>query len=184
MNRAFSARGFFTVPDGTDVSPFLNATDVMQDDVPWGALGEMGIAAGRIPAGIHSWIHVHPVVVQVTYVVSGQLNIRMKEFETADPYDLALAAGQAVVTRPGTLFQLRNDADAPAEVLYIVSPPYVFEMTDGKVVYDDAVLVAPDWDDERVGRFDAAAFEGLVAKARVDRVEATRRIAACRGVSL
>jgi mannose-6-phosphate isomerase-like protein (cupin superfamily) len=184
MNRAFSARGFFTVPDGTDVSPFLNAFDMMQDDVPWGALGELGIAAGRIPPGVHSWIHLHPVVVQVTYVVSGTLSIRMRDLDSATPYDLALAAGQAVVTRPGTLFQLRNDSDAPAEVLYIVSPPYVFEMTDGKVVYDDAVLVAPEWGDERVGQFDAAAFRQLTAAASVARVEATRRIAAAKGVTI
>ncbi len=36
MNRVFEARGYFTVPDGTEVSPFLNASDVMQKDVPWG----------------------------------------------------------------------------------------------------------------------------------------------------
>ena len=45
MNRVFSARGFFTVPDGTDVSPFLNATDVMQDDVP-GRAGRDGHCRG------------------------------------------------------------------------------------------------------------------------------------------
>jgi hypothetical protein len=47
MNRVFLPRDFFTVPDGTDVSAFLNATDLTQD-VPWGALGEMSIAAGCV----------------------------------------------------------------------------------------------------------------------------------------
>ena len=122
MNRAFSARGFFTVPDGTDVSPFLNATDVMQDDVPWARWARWALPrAAFLPDPLMD--SRPPVVVQVTYVVSGQLNIRMKEFETADPHDLRAIAGQRSSLRPGTLFQLRNDADAPAEVLYIVSPP-------------------------------------------------------------
>lgn len=66
MDQIFSPRGFFTVPDGTDVSPYLNASDVMQDDVPWGLLGEMSIAAGRIRPGVHSGVVIHPAVTQVT----------------------------------------------------------------------------------------------------------------------
>lgn len=54
MKRTFERRGFFTVPDGTDVSPFLNATDSQQSDVPWGALGDMSVAAGRINPGVAS----------------------------------------------------------------------------------------------------------------------------------
>src|SRR5580765_5693383 len=127
MNRIFSARGFSTARDGTEVSPFLNATDVTQDDVPWSALGEMSIAAGRIGAKVHSWVHVIPAVTQVTYVCSGRLTVRMKDLASPEPYDLELRPGHAVVTQPGTLFQLRNDADAAANVLYIVSPSYVFE---------------------------------------------------------
>ena len=48
MNRIFKPRGFFTVPDGTQVSPFLNATDTTQTDVPWGSLGNMSVVVGRI----------------------------------------------------------------------------------------------------------------------------------------
>jgi mannose-6-phosphate isomerase-like protein (cupin superfamily) len=184
LNRVFAARGFFTVGDGTDVSPFLSAVDATQEDLPWGALGEMGIAAGRIRPGLHSRIHVHPVVVQVTYLVSGRLNIRMKDLEAAVPYDLSLAAGQAVVTRPGTLLQLRNDSDGPAEVLYIVSPPYVFEQDADRVAYDDAVLIAETWDDERVPRFDAREFERLVAATHPARRAAMHRIALRKGGSL
>ncbi len=54
MNRVFQPRGYFTVPDGTEASPFLNATDVMQDDVPWDALGETSIVSGRISPKVHS----------------------------------------------------------------------------------------------------------------------------------
>ncbi|MGH8631900.1 MAG: hypothetical protein ACREU7_14210 [Burkholderiales bacterium] len=31
-------------------------------------------------------------------------------------------------------------------VLYIVSPPYVFLETDGKLVYDDAIVLGNDWE--------------------------------------
>lgn len=47
MNRIFEPGGYIVVPDGTEVSPFLNASDLNQQNVPWGALGEMSIAAGR-----------------------------------------------------------------------------------------------------------------------------------------
>jgi len=114
MNYVFEPRGYFDVPDGTEVSPFLSATDVNQTDVPWGLLGEMSIAAGRIGPGVQSWIHVHPVITQVTYLVSGDLTIRMKDPSTMNPYDLDLRPGQAVVTEPGTLFQLRNASNTAA----------------------------------------------------------------------
>src|SRR5882672_3609160 len=122
MNRMFEPRGYFTVPDGTEVSPFLNATDTNQSDVPWDALGDMSIAAGRIKPGVTSWIHCHPVLVQVTYVVSGQLTVHMKGPGDASPYRRDLQKGQAVVTSPDTWFQLQNSGTVPPEVLYIVSP--------------------------------------------------------------
>jgi mannose-6-phosphate isomerase-like protein (cupin superfamily) len=147
MNRTFQARAYFTVADGTEVSPFLNATDVMQRDVPWGTLGDMSIAAGRIGPGVTSWIHYHPVVTQVTYVVSGQLVIWMKDPGSARPYDLELQTGMASICERGTLFQLQNTSRQAVEVLYMVSPSYVFEMRDDKVVYDEAVLVAKTWDE-------------------------------------
>jgi mannose-6-phosphate isomerase-like protein (cupin superfamily) len=145
MNRIFEPRGYFTVPDGTEVSAFLNATDVTQNDVPWNALGDMSIASGRIAAGVVSWIHAHPVLTQVTYVVSGALTVHMKQPDEAQPYPLALHRGQAVLTPPGTLFQLDNQGEEIAEVLYVASPSYVFEMDGGEIVYDDAILVARSW---------------------------------------
>ena len=151
MKRVYQPRGWFTVPDGTEVSAFLNATDATQTDVPWGSLGEMSIAAGRIAPKSQSWVHVHPVVTQVTYVLTGQLRVRMKEASqiaadvAAD--ELLVERGQAVVTRPGTLFQLCNEGNEASEVLYIVSPSYVFEMVGDKVIYDDAVLVARRWEE-------------------------------------
>jgi hypothetical protein len=108
MNRLFRPAGYFTVPDGTDVSPFLNATDSEQTDVPWGALGDMSIAAGRIKPGTVSRIHMLPLASQVTYLVSGRLQIRMKDSGSSHPYQLDLRPGDAALNGPGTLFQLVN----------------------------------------------------------------------------
>ncbi|KRB36153.1 cupin domain-containing protein [Microbacterium sp. Root180] len=171
MNRVFEASGYFTVPDGTDVSAFLNATDATERDLPWDALGELSIASGRVPAGVHSWVHVHPVVTQVTYVLSGRLTIRMKD-EAAAFSDNTLGPGQAVLTRPGTLYQLRNDAEVDAHVLYIVTPSYVFHMDGDEILYDDAVLVARTWEEvlEHEYRMPQLAFD-------VDDVQARRAAA-------
>ena len=52
-------------------------------------------------------------------------------------------------------------------------------MTDGKVVYDDAVLVAPDWTTRGWAASTPQRSRGW-SQARVGRLEATRRIAAGR----
>jgi uncharacterized cupin superfamily protein len=156
MNRVFAARRYITVPDGTEVSAFLNATDLTQD-VPWGALGDMSIAAGRIAPGRRSWVHMHPIVTVVTYVVRGQLSIRLKPMEEKHYCELSLSTQQAAVAEPATLVQLLNHGDVDAEVLYIASPSYVFETEGDHVVYDDAVLVAESWEEAAEGNYHRAA---------------------------
>jgi mannose-6-phosphate isomerase-like protein (cupin superfamily) len=182
MNRKFRPRGYFTVPDGTEVSPFLNATDTQQSDVPWNGLAEMSIAAGRVRPRLCSSIHVHPIITQVTLLLSGNLSVRMKGKSDAEPYDLQLRApGDAVVTRPGTLFQLRNDGDSVAEVMFIVSPPYVFEMEDGKVRYDDAVIVTQTWEELQAANYDVPALRYSDYDVSAARAEAFRRLASRKG---
>jgi hypothetical protein len=181
MDRVFAAQGYVTVPDGTDVCAFLNATDLTQD-VPWGALGDLSIAAGRIGAGRESWVHMHPVVTVVTYLIQGRLTIRMKEPEAEGYYELSLTSRQAAVAEPGTLVQLRNQEDVDAEVLYIASPSYVFEVEGDRVLYDDAVLVAESWEDVAVNYDRAAALlAGSDVKRR--RMESLRRLAREKGVT-
>lgn len=183
MNRIFRPRGHVTASDGTDVSAFLNATDSSQGEVPWGALGQMSIASGRIGPRVHASVHVHPVVTQVTYVVSGELSVRMKDASAAEPYDLALQRGEAVVVEPRTLFQLRNDSDAAAEVLYLVSPSYVFELERGAVRYDDAIVVAETWEALAAKQYDVPALQMTAYEAAARRAEALRRLARDRGPS-
>ena len=147
MNRVFSITTPFRVPDGTWVSPFLNAKD-SQSDLPFDLLDGFGIAAGMIDPNSRSKIHVMPFVTQVTFVRSGSLAVRMKGPDDAEPYSLRLAAAQAVLTEPGVFFQLINESSEPCEVLYIVSPAYVFEMSvEGAVLYDNAVVLDEGWED-------------------------------------
>lgn len=170
----YRAKEFFTVPDGTEVSPFLNATDVSQANVSWGALGDVSVGAGRIGPHRRSWIHMHPAVTQITYVTSGELLLIKKE-AMGEPEPIRLSVAEAAVSQPGDLIQLVNEADETAEVLYIVSPTYVFEPgEDSEPIYDDAVLVAERWEDVPMDlQADATGYE---ADAR--RAEALRRVAA------
>lgn len=178
MNQIFKPRGYITVPDGTDVSAFLNATDESQKDVPWGILQDMSIASGRIKPGIDSWIHMHPVVTQVTYLISGLLDVRMKDDREKKPYDLSLKEGEAVLVEPGTLFQLRNRSDRVASVLYLVSPTYVFEMVDKEVIYDDAYLVAKTWEELEEADYNVSALKVSKSEAIALRSESFSRIEA------
>ena len=146
MKRVFHPGNFFAVPDGTEVSAFLNATDSTIAEIPSGVLEGMSIAAGRIAARTRSKIHVHPTVTQVTYVLSGDLTVKMKDPGEAQRYVLEVATGSAVISEPGVLLQLCNETERSVEVLYIVTPSYVFETgEDGQVIHDDSIQVAEDW---------------------------------------
>jgi len=161
MKRLFECldSGFFKVPDGTLVNPFLNPKDIMSG-LPWDILDALGIAAGYIEPGIVAEIHVHPFISQVTVLLSGSLDIHMKDFGNGDaPFTLQLRlptptekpgfTTAAVLAPPGTFFQIDNSRGSePARVLYLTSPGYIFETgetTDAPPIYDDAVVVGSDW---------------------------------------
>ncbi len=144
MNRIFTIKGGFKVADGTTVYPFLNAKDCMSG-LPWDLLEGFSLSAGDIGPHSTSKIHVMPQVTQVTLVMRGELEIAMKDSQAAAPYRLRLAEQQAVITRPATFFQLINPTGTVCRVLYIVSPPYVFDMQDNQILYDDAIIFEEDW---------------------------------------
>ena len=161
MNKLFECgdAGFCKVSDGTLVNPFLNPTDAASG-LPWWMLDNISIAAGCIGAGIVSEIHVHPYITQITVLVSGSLDIHMKDPESTDGrYTLRLMrptstekAGfgiAATIASPGTFLQLDNSRGTEAaHVLYIASPSYVFEPGETAGApprYEDAVTVGSDW---------------------------------------
>jgi len=64
MHRVFSITTPFRVPDGTWVSPFLNAKD-SQSDLPFDLLDGFSIAAGVIDPNSCSKIHMMPFVTRL-----------------------------------------------------------------------------------------------------------------------
>jgi hypothetical protein len=144
MNRLFQIPTPHRVPDGTLVSPFLNARD-NTSGLPLDLLEGFSLAAGTIEPGSQSKIHVMPFVTQVTFVRRGALTVRMKAEGDEQPYVLMLNPDEAIVTEPGTFLQIANDSSQACEVLYIVSPAYVFELADGRVFYDDSVVLDETW---------------------------------------
>jgi len=161
MNRLFKCldTNFSKVPDGTLVNPFLNPKDTMSG-LPWDILDGLSVTTGYIEAGIVSEIHVHPFISLITVLISGSLDIHMKDPGNMDlPYQVRLGlrprtgkpgfTTAATLASPGTFFQLDNShGSGPAQVLYLASPSYIFEpgeTTDAPPVYDDAVTVGSDW---------------------------------------
>jgi hypothetical protein len=144
VKRIFSIGKGGQVPDGTKVFPLLNCRDCTSS-LPADLLEDFSLAVGEIEPHRHSKIHVMPLVTQVTFVLRGELEAWMKDGDQPAPYSLRLGAEQAILTRPGTFLQLRNPMPAPCRVLYMVSPSYVFLMEEGRVIYDDSVVLEEDW---------------------------------------
>jgi hypothetical protein len=171
MNHIFQISSFFRVPDGTLVSPFLNSKD-SESKLPFGLVDQFSIAAGVIEPESQSRIHIMPFVTQVTFVRSGRLTIKMKGEGQKEPYCVRLGADEAVLTEPRCYFQLVNDTRQPCNVLYIVSPAYLFEMSDGKVLYDDSVVLDESWEE-----IDRSSYKpSKILPAIKERNEAEQRI--------
>jgi len=184
MRRIFETGKFFPVPDGTEVCPFLNPFDVNEKHLPIEILSGMSIAAGQIGPGVVSKIHIHPLVTQVTWVVDGLIQVTMKGVQDESPYSVEIHSGQAILTEPCTVFQLINpDSSHMASVLYIVSPAYVFDMEDDKVLYDDAIILDATWEDLASRNWHLATL-GNLEETRRNRDQAMRRITERRNISV
>ena len=133
------------MPDGTKVFPLLNCRD-STSGLPTNLLEDFSLAVGEIEPHRRSKIHVMLLVTQVTFVLQGELEAWVKDGDQPTPYSLRLGAEQAILTRPGTFLQLRNHTSVARRVLYMVSPSYVFLMVEGRVVYDESVVLEEDWE--------------------------------------
>lgn len=146
MNRVFRRGPGNRVPDGTMVYPYLNPTD-STNDLPVGLFDGVSMALGEILPEQTSKIQVHPLVTVVIWVISGRLNLKMKDREQPAAYLVELGPEDGAVALPGTFFQLINRQTEVCRVLYVVSPPYVFlQSADGKVHFDDAIVLDADWE--------------------------------------
>lgn len=145
MDHVFRMKNPIIVPDGSIVNGFLNSMD-NTSGVEFGLVESLSIAGGLLAPGVRSKLQIMPLVTQVTFVRRGQLTVKMKEEQTAHHYTLHLSPNQAALTRPRTFLQLINETDETCEVLYIVTPSYMFELDENKVVYDDSVVFDENWD--------------------------------------
>ena len=145
MNHVFRMANPIVVPDGSIVNGFLNSMD-NTSGVDFGLVESLSIAGGLLAPGVRSKLQILPLVTQVTFVRRGQLTVKMKGRRVTHHYTLHLAQNQAALTKPGTFLQLLNESDETCEVLYIVTPSYVFEFEEGKVIYDDSVVFDESWE--------------------------------------
>jgi mannose-6-phosphate isomerase-like protein (cupin superfamily) len=146
VKRIFSIGKGARVSDSTKVFSLLNCGD-STSGLPGNLLEDFSLAAGEIEPYRHSKIHVMPLVTQVTFVLQGEVEAWMKDADQLAPYSLQLEAEQAILTRPGTFLQFRNNTPAPCRTLYIVSPAYVFLMEEGRIVYDDSIVLEENWEE-------------------------------------
>ena len=145
MRHIFKIGEAIEVPDGTVVQSSVAPSQFGLDGLPM--MDQVSVAQGNLSPGICSNIHVHPIVQQVTWVLSGTLTVKMKDAENEHPYELEVVEQQAVVTHAGTLFQLLNQSENHCQTLYIVAPAFVFETdASGDVIYNDALVLNEGWD--------------------------------------
>ena len=145
MRHIFKLGEAIDVPDGTVVQSSVAPSQFGLDGLSM--MDQVSVAQGNLSPGICSNIHVHPIVQQVTWVLSGTLTVKMKDAENEHPYELEVVQQQAVVTHAGTLFQLMNQSEGHCQTLYIVAPAFVFETdASGDVIYYDALVLNEDWD--------------------------------------
>jgi mannose-6-phosphate isomerase-like protein (cupin superfamily) len=97
-------------------------------------------AADIIDPTSQSKIHVMSCATQVTFVRSGKLKVKMKSSDDDCPYEVVLDADEAVLKKPGTLFQLANESFESCATFYVAHPTYLFEKSKNQVVYEDSLI--------------------------------------------
>jgi hypothetical protein len=167
MRRVFVQPDPKRVPDGTLLSEVLRMSD-------------FSLAAGVIEPGLSSKIHLHPFVTQVTFVQSSRLIVWMCGPGDEKPYSLELSSDQTCLTEPGTFLQFVNPAYEPCHVLYIVSPPFLYETgPTGKVVFNDAIVFDFGWEDLAREKYDLGRLVKHIPTAE-ERQKSTERLAVIR----
>ena len=113
----------FAAPDEIPVRPFDLAPS-----------RNMALAEGRIEPGARYHVHAHRTIEQITYVVSGEVEVLSFDAGADGPGSVRLAAGQAVVTLPGESLEFRCAGEVAARVLFITAPPYPADNSDTVVL--------------------------------------------------
>lgn len=176
MNRVFPLPPPIVVPDGTELHEIIGPRTLGEIGPGARVSDGLSVALGKLPPGITSKVHVHPVVWHFTWVRRGTLTVRMRDGSTDVPYLLSVPEQHGVLTEPGTFFQLLNEGPDPCEVYYIVGPGFVFEANDTSVRYNDAVVFEESWDELKQLDWKPSSLQGHLATS-VQRHESLLRTA-------
>lgn len=175
MNQLFHIPPPIIVPDGTELHEIVGARVLNEHGL---SINDgVSLALGKLPPGITSKVHVHPLVWHFTWVRKGKLTVKMKDSGAHEPYCLDVPTDHGVLTERGTFFQLINNCDELCEVFYIVGPGFVFEADDtGNVVYNDAVVFYESWEELEKCNWEPASLPSFQTQDS-DRRESLRRLA-------
>lgn len=140
QDRVYKIEEGIQVPDKTMVFPIIGPRQ--QQLAGLEIADYLSLAMGELEHDEKSSIHVHPLVAHLTWVMSGSLQVKMKDKENEEAYTLNIDPMQAVYTAPGTFFQLINRGVDTCKILYQVAPAFVFDITkEGEVRYNDAIVL-------------------------------------------
>jgi quercetin dioxygenase-like cupin family protein len=78
----------------------------------------MGAAVGFLAPRTRYAVHFHYSLEQLTYVLRGRVTV----VTAGEPRELS--EGEVITNPPGVTLSFANDADDPAEVLFVCAPPF------------------------------------------------------------
>ena len=99
-----------------------------------GQCKNMALAMGCVEPGGRYSVHSHRRIEQITFVVSGILDVFSFDMGVAKPRKIRLREGEAVVTLPGETLEFSCASANMAKVLFITSPPYPEDHSDTVVL--------------------------------------------------
>ncbi len=118
----------------------VTAPDGMQVEVLVTAAEGMSVAEGIMPPQSTFSIHYHKTLEQVTYVLSGSVQVVSKA-RGKGRHDRTLRRGEWILTRPNESLQFKNsDPNETARVLFICCPPYPADDADTGALTDHCDL--------------------------------------------
>ena len=126
MNATLSPRragAEFAAPDEVPVRPF-----------DLGPARNLGLAEGRIEPGARYRVHAHRTIEQITYVVSGEVEVFSFDVGAGAARPVRLTVGEAVVTLPGESLEFRCAGETVARVIFVTAPPYPVDNSDTVVL--------------------------------------------------
>ena len=175
-DRVYTIEDGVEVPDKTMVFPILDPEQQRKAGLE--IFEPLSLAMGELEKGETSSIHVHPIIAHLTWVLSGQLQVKMKDQEHDEAYTIDVDTNQAVLTKAGTFFQLINRGVDTCKILYQCAPAFVFDMDqNGTVFYNDAIVLENyTWEKLKQMKWDIPELKEDIEKIKKRRQEAIQRM--------